>query len=308
MELSIIIPSFNTKDLIVNCLKSVFVNTGSLEFEVIVIDNASTDESLVALEKLARKHSNLKLIKNKENLGFAEVNNQGIKAAKGKYLLFLNSDTLIKDKVLPEMVEWMDRHFDVGIATCALRNKDGSIQGTGGYFPTLIRVFSWMTIQDIPFVDLMIKPFHPLKPKAIFKGESFYKKERELDWLTGAFLMTRREVFEDSKNSISKWDSKYFMYFEDVDLCFRAKQKGWKIMFLPQWSIVHYGGASSTSEFSTVSEFRGIKRFYKKFYPAWQYPVVRVVLKAGALARVVFLFILGDKAAALIYVKAFKEI
>ena len=151
--------------------------------------------------------------------------------------------------------------------------------------------------------DFLIKPFHPLKAKSFFKSESFYKKKRELDWVTGAFFLTRKEIF----GGVEQWDKNYFMYFEEVDLCFRAKRLGWRVMYLPQWSILHYGGASGTSEFSTLSEFRGIKRFYKKFYPHWQYPLLRLFLKIGSLARIVALVILEGRESAKIYVKAYKQ-
>jgi len=303
MELSIVIVSFNTKDLLVDCVESIFANTRNLKFEVVVIDNASSDASVEAIQKLKIENFKLKIIRNRMNLGFAEANNQGLKKAKGEFVLFLNSDTVIKDNLLKEMVSWMKNNPGVGISTCALKNRDGSLQGTGGYFPTLIRVFSWMTIQDIPFVDFLIKPFHPLKAKSFFKSESFYKKKRELDWVTGAFFLTRKEIF----GGVEQWDKNYFMYFEEVDLCFRAKRLGWRVMYLPQWSILHYGGASGTSEFSTLSEFRGIKRFYKKFYPRWQYPLLRLFLKIGSLARIVALVILEGRESAKIYVKAYKQ-
>ncbi len=297
-DLSIVILNYNTKELLLNCVKSIIKNTKGINYEIVVVDNNSSDGSPAAVSKLK-----VKLIRNKENLGFTKGNNQGMKVAKGEYVLFLNSDTLISDNVLGEMVGYLNKNLQVGIATCALRNKDGTLQGTGGYFPTLIRVFSWMTIQDFPFVDLVIKPFHPMHSKSFAKGDSFYKKEQDLDWVTGAFLMTRQQVIRDTGG----FDEDFFMYGEDVDLCFRAKEKGWKVKYLPQFAITHYGGASSTAEFPLLSEYKSIKIFYKKHYPSWQYPILRLFLKIGSVGRMLVLGIVEGGESARIYAKAFSE-
>ncbi len=301
MDLSIIIVSFNTKELLISCIKSLFKYTKNSKFEVIVVDNGSGDGSAEAAENLGAL-----VIKNKENLGFATANNQGFKSSKGKYVLFLNSDTEIHDNVLGEMTAWMNFNSDAGAASCALKNKDGSLQATGGYFPTLLRVFSWMTIQDIPFVDSIIKPFHPYHSKAFFfRGDSFYKTTKELDWITGAFLLSRRAILEE----VNGWDEKFFMYAEDTDLCFRIKKLGSQIWYLPKWSITHLGGASGrTSGYSLISEFEGIKKFYKKFYPSWQFPILRLILKIGALGRMLLFGILEGGRSAKIYAEAFRTV
>lgn len=299
MQLSIIIVSFNTKDITLACIRSIKKYTKGVTYEVIVVDNGSTDASAQAARSLGAR-----VIENRENLGFAAANNQGFRVAKGEYVLFLNSDTLIKNNVLAEMVAWVAKDPKVGVVTCGLKNKDGSMQATGGYSPTLLRVFSWMTIQDFPLVDKIIKPFHPLHSKSFFlKGDEFYKSKKELDWVTGAFLMTRRDVLKKAGG----WDESFFMYVEEVDLCYRIKALGYQVWYLPKWNIVHLGGASSrTSEFSLLSEYKGIKKFYKKHYPLWQYGLLRLFLKIGALGRILLFAILEGKEAAKIYAKAFR--
>jgi GT2 family glycosyltransferase len=303
MDLTVVVISFNTKKLTWECIESVIKNTRGLDVEIVVIDNSSKDGSREFLSKAATRNRKIKLVKNSENVGFAKANNQGVKISRGRYVLFLNSDTRVDGNLLTEMVDWMDKHAKVGVATCALKNKDGSLQGTGGYFPTLARVFSWMTIQDFPLVDRIIKPFHPMKGKSVLNGLGFYSKEREVDWVTGAFMLVRRQVFGDGVT----WDEEYFMYTEDVDFCYQAKKKGWGIFYLPRWNILHYGGASGTSEFSIVSEYKGLKIFYRKHYSAWQYPLLRVSLKIGALGRMALLGILEGKETFRIYAKAFAE-
>lgn len=302
MDLSIVIVSFNTKKLLKESLKSVVNSTKDIEYEIIVVDNASADGSVGMVENLAKKKKFVRLIKNKKNLGFGAANNQAIKVSKGKYILLLNSDTVIQGRVLSEMVKWMDENPKVGIASCALKNSDGSMQGTGGYFPTLLRVFSWMTIQDFPLVDKLIKPFHPVHHLSFKKGESFYDKEKELDWLTGAFMLIRREVIKE----VGYFDEDYFMYTEETDYCYRAKQAGWKIYYLPKWSIAHYGGSSGKTWGHVIPEYEGVKLFYKKNYPAWQYPILRTLLKLGALWRIFILGALKGKGATKVYAQAFK--
>jgi hypothetical protein len=301
MDLSIIIVSFNTKSLLVSCIKSVLKYTKAIKFEIIVIDNGSKDGSAAAAKDLS-----VRVIENNNNPGFATANNQGVKVSGGKYVLFLNSDTEIHDNVLGEMLAWMNLNSKAGVATCALKNTNGSMQATGGYFPTLLRVFSWMTIQDIPLVDSIIKPFHPYHSKSIFfKGDKFYKNKKELDWVTGAYLLTRKDVL----NRIGGWDESFFMYVEEVDLCYRIKKLGYKIWFLPKWSITHLGGASSkTNEFSLISEYDGVKKFYGKHYPRWQFPILRLILKIGALGRIVLFGILEGRQSAKIYEKVYRTV
>jgi hypothetical protein len=175
------------------------------------------------------------------------------------------------------------------------------MQGTGGYFPTLLSVFSWMTIQDLPFVDKLIKPFHPMKSMSFSKASAFYDKAKELDWVTGAFFLISREAF----NNVGYFDERYFMYTEEVDYCYRVKKNGWMVYYNPKWAITHYGGASGKTWSNVVPEFEGVKRFYKKFYPRWQYPLLRLLLKIGALGRMLMFGILRGKEAAYAYAKAF---
>jgi len=305
MDISIIIVSYNTKKLLRDCIISIIKNTKNINYEIIVVDNASTDGSVEVIKKLRRTNSiNLKIIENETNLGFGGGNNLGIKRAKGKFILLLNSDTIIHDNLVREMVSWMDDMDKVGVASCGLKNSDGSFQGTGGSFPDLLRVFSWMFfIEDIPGIDRLIKPFHPMHPNSpVYKGDAYFKKEHETDWLTAAFLLIRKKVIEE----VGYFDENYFAYVEEVDLCYRVKKGGWKVYYNPSWSITHYGGASSTAEFPILSEFEGVKIFYKKHMPKWQYPVLRVMLKAGALIRIGVLGLLKGKPAVKTYVKAFQ--
>ena len=140
-----------------------------------------------------------------------------------------------------------------------------------------------------------------MKALSYHTGEDFYRFEKELDWVTGAFFLIRKKVIDD----IGYFDEDYFMYTEEVDFCFRAKQSGWKVYYLPKWFITHIGGASGKAWSYVIAEFEGVKLFYKKHYPAWQYPILRLFLKIGALGRIIVFGVLKGKEAALSYAKAF---
>ena len=132
MDISVIIVSYNTKDLTRECINSIIKNTKGIDYEIIVVDNASKDASVEVLKKLKQgKTQKIKIIENKNNKGFGGANNQGIKRAGGKYILLLNSDTVIHDNIIGEMASWMNKRKSIGIAGCSLKNKDGSMQGTG---------------------------------------------------------------------------------------------------------------------------------------------------------------------------------
>jgi len=293
VELSIIIVSYNTYELTKQSIDSIFEHTKGLSFEIVVVDNASTDKSVKYIRGLSKK-SNVKVYFSKSNRGFAGGNNIGMKMANGRYLLLLNSDTKLTNPIFKEILSFMDSHRDVGIFSPLLKNPDGSPQASGGYFPGLAKVFSWMFfLEDVPFLSEAIKPFHPRM--------SYFKKERYLDWVVGAFFLMRREVYED----VGEIDEKYFMYTEEVDYSYRAKMGGWRVFYSPRWSIVHYGGASSNREYPLLQEYKGVKRFFEKYYPKWQYPLLRVFLKLGSLARVVLFGILRPSYVT-IYAKAFK--
>jgi len=271
LDLSIVTINYKTDALTKACVDSVKKYTKGIKFETIVVDNSLN------------------------NRGFSGGNNVGIKKAKGRYILLLNSDTYLHDDVLSKMVSWMDEHPNVGIASSALKNVDGSPQTTGGHFPTLTRVLFWMVLQDFPLMEGLINQFHPKKNKG-----GVY----ELDWVGGTMFMMKKEVVDN----IGLFDEDYFMYTEEVDYCFRARGKGWKISYVPIGSITHIGGASSTSsEFVVLSEISGVKTFFRKHYPKWQYPILRLILKIGSLGRIVLFGILRGGEYAKIYAKAFKQ-
>jgi GT2 family glycosyltransferase len=304
VDLSVITVSNNTKKLMKDCLGSIYQKAGKAPFEVFVYDQRSIDGTP---EMIERKFPQVHLLKNRKNIGFGPSNNVAMKKAKGRYMLLLNSDTIIIQKnIFDEMVNWMDKHSKVGISSCALINPDGSMQGSGGYFPSLFRVFAWMFfIDDIPIVDRLIKPYHPMHAwSPIYKGENYFKKAHRQDWITGAFFLIRKDVVED----IGYFDDDYFAYVEEVDYCYRASKKGWEAWYLPKWKTVHYGQATTGSEFATINELKNLKLFYKKHQPHWKLPILRALLKVGVVLRLAIFGLFKGKEAATTYAKAFREI
>lgn len=312
MDLSIVIVNYKTPNLTIDCISSIRRHTKGVTYEILVVDNGSGDDSIDKIRKYISglSYSKCKLLISKTNLGFAAGNNLAIKKSQGKYILLLNSDTLLTSNVAGEMINWLTENPHIGIASCSLKNSDGSEQGTGGGFPYPFQVFAWMFfLEDLPFLDKFIKPFHLSHNESPFyKGEKNYSISREFDWLTGAFFMVNRKVV----TNIGLLDEEYFMYTEEVDFCYRAKKIGWKVFYNPKWSIVHFGGASSTSnksfnEYPIISEFKGVKLFYKKHMPKVYYPFLRILLKLGSLMRIFIFGLLKGKAYAKVYAKSFIE-
>ncbi|MEK7497351.1 MAG: glycosyltransferase family 2 protein [Patescibacteria group bacterium] len=269
LDLSIITINYKTNELTRACIDSVKKYTKDIKFETIIIDNSE------------------------DNRGFAGGNNVGIKKAKGRYILLLNSDTYLHDDVLSKMVSYMDKNPEVGISSCSLKNVDGTPQVTGGHFPTLVKVLFWMVLQDFPGMEGLIGQFHPKK-----NGDGI----TDMDWVGGTFFMIRHDMVRN----VGLFDDSYFMYTEEVDFCFRAKKLGWRVSYAPVGSITHIGGASSkSSEFVVLSEIKGIKIFFKKHFSKWQYPILRLILKIGALGRIILFGILKGGEYAKIYAKAF---
>jgi len=231
MDVSIIIVNWNTKDLLRACLASVFEQTQGIGYEVIVVDNDSSDGSA---EMIRAEFPQVRLIANEENRGFAAANNQGIAIAQGRYVLLLNSDTVVIDDVIPECVGFADEHRDAAVVGCRVLSPDRTLQPTCFMFPSLLNMLLSSTY--------LYKVF----PKSRFFGReemTWWDRSdvREVDVVTGCFMLVRREAIE----RVGPMDERFFMYGEETDWCYRFKEDGWNVLFAPVGNIVHYGGQSS---------------------------------------------------------------
>jgi len=298
--LSIIIVSYNTSEITINCLKSIFQDKGLREipFEIIVVDNDSKDDSVIQIKKFKE----VKLIANKFNGGFGKANNQGLKIAKGNYILFLNSDTIILHSAISQTLNWLCSHPEASVCTAQLLNKDKTIQASGGFFPNLINVKTWcLNLDDLPFVNKIIKPLHPHTPN-FYTHDKFYLKDHQQDWVTGAFMLIRKSHLDKTNG----FDESYFMYGEEVELSYRIKKffPKFQTWYLIGPQIIHLGGASAVSKVDPIfNEYQGIIAFFKKHKPTWQTNIVKFLIKINAFNRAVIYSILGQRQRASIYLQ-----
>jgi hypothetical protein len=282
--LSIITISYNTRDILRDCLTSIVKFTKDIEYEIIVVSTGSSDGSLEMIKAFAAKNPLVKLVDAQSNIGFGRGNNLGVKNAQGEYLLFLNSDTLIFDNALKEAVDILRKHPEVGAYSCRLLNADRSFQPSGGHFPTFGNVFAWqLFIDDLPLIGNLISSFHP--------KQSRYDKNQKMDWVTGAFMLIKKDLFE----KVGGFDQKIFMYTEEMELCYRLAQIGHQTFYTNTPAIIHLGGASGGSYLALTEEIKNMLYFWRKHEPRWQLPFIKLFFWKGSLLRLlIFGIIKGD--------------
>jgi N-acetylglucosaminyl-diphospho-decaprenol L-rhamnosyltransferase len=272
VNLSIIVLSYNTKDLTLACLKSIFSEyKKELEekiIEIIVVDNSSSDGSQKAISGLQVLIPSFKFIQNKINLGFGKGCNLGAKSAAGKYLLFLNSDTEILDKGFIGMTKFLEENLTIGILGGKIVNSDGSSQSSAGKFYNLLNLL---------FMLLGFEKFGFLRSSPVT-----FKK---VDWVSGACMMMGKKLF----GKLSGFDEEIFMYVEDMEICYRAKKLGFLTYFYPDLSLKHKSLGSSNRTFAIINIYRGISYFYAKHKIRQEYLIAKMLL--GFKAR--FLILIG---------------
>ena len=292
-ELSVIIVNWNTADMLKGCLQSLISATNGLNHEIIVVDNGSTDGSTDVCDRFSPK---IKLIKNKKNVGFGRANNQGISASKAKLVLLLNSDTIVLPGNIIKMINVLSDDQSIGVVGCRLILPNGEYQPSSMYFPTLKRIFVERLLLYKVFKNL---PQTPVEPPLL-------KKREECDWVFGACMLIRKRVFE----SVGMFDPDFFMYGEEMDLCYRIRNKGWRIVFEPEAEILHLDGGSwkEKAYSATYLKVNGILCFYKKYMPFMTYIIAHLLCLSGAIIRllvwsILYLFKKKHKAFLLLEVK-----
>lgn len=275
MLLSIAIVNWNTRDLLRNCLKSVYENLNGIDAEVIVVDNRSSDDSV---QMVKHEFPDVKLIESPENLGFARANNLAFEAADGKYFLLLNSDTVVLENAFSKMIDFLETHTEAGAVGCRLLNGDGTLQRSCSPFPTPITEL---------FDALYLSKLFP--KSRIFGAYSMsywdFNSVREVDFVGGSCMLLRRIALE----RIGLLDAGFFMYSEEADLCYRLKKACWKVYFLPDAKIIHYGGQSAKHDVNrmAVELYKSKYIFIKKHHgliPALAYKAVVAVSSIARLA------------------------
>lgn len=260
MDISIIIPSFNTKELTIACIRSIENDNSDLAKEVIIVDNASNDGTYESVSKLNLNKIKTTIVQNNINVGFAKACNKGIRRSLGKYILLLNSDTEIVSGALQKMVEFAESTPNLGLVGARLLNSDGSVQPSCFKLPTIIRAIQQYWFGKKNTLDKYY-------PKGI--------NPIEVEGLVGAALLITPICIK----KIGLLNEKYFMYFEDLDYCRRVRSGGLKIVYLPVAEIIHFHGESGKNLESRDNQWRrlissskiyhGFLRYYLFFFIMW---------------------------------------
>ena len=305
MDLTISIVSYNTKRLLRNCLSSIYRNVKEIEFEIIVVDNASEDESM---EMIKEEFPQVKLIINQNNLGFAKANNQAIKQSRGRYILLLNSDTVVISDAILKILNFIKSHPDVGVVGCRKLNADLSCQPLATILPNIWMVF----LRFFRFKNFLSSPrqrrflskfFGSFLGKTISSYFSWYsennlKKAIPVDFITGACFLIRRKTIDE----VGLLDENFFMYLEDTDWCFRTKQKGWKMYICPKAKVIHYGGENFRSNVDTFSLEHCKSRYYyfekhygKRFTLLIRIIIISALILQGGVLLMKYLFLKKER-------------
>lgn len=284
IDLSVILVSHNTKGLILQAVESVYNTVKTHSFEVIVVENGSDDGSAAAILK---KFPMARVVYTQQLVGFSEANNIGRAVAHGKFLFFLNPDTEVLENAVDVLIDRMTA-TGLHVASGQLLNSDLSIQPQGGALPNLLNVKMWMFfVDDLPLVNRIFSSYQQRRLSY------FQKEQHNVGWIGGTAFMILARVFDE----VGGWDSKIFLYAEDVDLCMRLHKHKHKIALFPQAKIVHKRhGSVGGSKASFVGEIEGLVYIWKKQFPAWQLPFLRLILLSGSWLRVIlFGILLGDE-------------
>ncbi len=271
-HLSILIVSWNTRDLLARCLDSLYRHPPGVPFEVVVVDNASSDGSAEMVRQFGHP---VRLVENQENVGFAAPNNQAIALSRGRYLLLLNPDTEVRPQALASMVAYLADHADVGGLGPRLLNPDGSHQVSCYPAPTLSREF-W-------------RLFHldALRPLGTYPQRMWQSREPlDVEVIQGACLMLRREALKE----VGLLDERYYIYSEEVDLCLRLRRAGWRLVWLPGAQVVHYGGQSTRQASAPMflHLYHSKVLYFRKHRGRLAAGVYKAILFLAALPRVLF--------------------
>lgn len=278
--MSIVIPSYNTKDILIKCVRSIEKHSSVSPIELIIIDDCSEDGSFEAVKT---EFPEAMVERNETNIGFVRTVNRGLRKSNGDYILILNSDTLFTEDSLTKMIDFMKKNPACGVAGCKICYPDGQIQYTcaRGRVSPITHIFEQLYLSNL-------FPRSPLFGKELL---SFWDHadSREVDVLSGTFLMLRRECLED----IGLLDERFEAFCEDIDICYRAKMAGWQVMYFAGTQVTHFSGQSfAFSPQSFITNYRSRYSFFQKYYPAFPEMLLKIVSMLGLMARIVVLIYL----------------
>lgn len=275
-EVSVIIVNYNVKELLAQCIESIFLASRNIKTEIIIVDNNSFDGSVEYIKKKYPNHPDIKIIASEINLGFAKANNLGAKSASGEYLLILNPDTILQEDTIEKTLNFYKQNKDAGAVTCKLILPSGKLDlACRRSFPT-------------PSVALYrITGLSRLFPRSRTFGKYnlTYLDENstyEVDAIVGAFMLVKKSIYD----SINGFDEEYFMYGEDIDICYRIKKAGYKIYYYPETGIIHYKGESTKkSSLSYVNNFYGAMQIFVRKNLQTKFRLLDIIIKFSIFYR-----------------------
>ncbi|MBW9204106.1 glycosyltransferase family 2 protein [Bacteroidales bacterium SW292] len=278
MDVSIIIVNYNTCALTLQCLQSIYKEVCGISFEVIVVDNASKDDSVVQIRE---KYPAVILIENEENQGFGRANNLGVKYAKGTYLFFLNSDTIVISNIVRQFFDYMEKHREYASCGGNLLDCKGVNTASHGRFPSILQEFS-----DIGFVWFYRQKYRQNLSVGQIVSEGV---TTETDYISGADMFIRKDIFD----SMEGFDSNIFMYYEETDLYYRMQKAGFKSCVLPYVCLIHLvGGSFEKAKESKRFNMNRYKMFlaskayfWRKNYGSKPYLLVKFFMMISILMR-----------------------
>lgn len=254
MEVSIIIVTFNSEKYILNCIESIFKNTTDINYEIIVVDNKSEDNTIQILKN---NYPEIIIIENKFNYGFAKANNIGIKESNSKYVFLLNPDTILINDVISILYTFMEEEKNIDVSCCGstIFNEDKTLQESFGKFPSLKQILFELGLKSI------FSNFYNEKLSTGFKNYKF--ELREVEHIIGAGMFIRKDIF----NKIGYFDEDFFLYYEETELCYRMKKNNLKLFYIPEAKLLHYKGKSESPSINKLKIIEESKYlFFEKCY------------------------------------------
>jgi GT2 family glycosyltransferase len=260
-DLSVIIVNWNTKELLLNCIESLYRTIKGLSFEIFVVDNGSKDGSVNSVRKAFPE---IELIQNQRNLGFARANNEALRKRKGQYALLSNTDVILKDGAIETLAEFMDRNPDVGIAGGQLINGDGSKQNSFDNFPSLAT-----EVLNKSLLRILFPTRYPSKRVS-------YSSPIDVQSVIGACMIVRSQAIRE----VGLLDEDYFFFMEETDWCYRMKRRGWHVCYVPRAEIIHLQGrtANLVKDRAKIEYYRSLYLFFKKHKGRAQSTILRSFL------------------------------
>ena len=272
MDITIAIVNYNSSSMVLQCIRSVVEFSGDLDYEIIIVDNASSDDSVELIKASFPEHL---LIENKTNLGFSKAVNQAFKASSGEYFFLLNPDAKLISNIFPGMISFFQTHPKAGIVAPRITFPDNRLHPSARRFITLLAAI--LDVLQIHFYfsnNAVAKRFEYDKWK--------HNEVREVDWVTGAAFLTKRKTFEDC----GMLDERFFMYFEDMDYCMCVKQNGYATYFCPQFSVVHHHarGGSDKLPVRSVDYYISLHRYLLKHKGDLKATIFRIAMFSWGVA------------------------